>query len=135
MTVVVHALNMGRALCNFSRKVPDQWPEGHRWVPADRIELVTCQDCLDVIRLHRPSKNHIPRIEALWAFLSVDPKDGNEGVIAAPLQIGMVSLPLIGSDEQRVKSLLPIARQIAKHQGIRVRLVKFTTREEIEVIE
>jgi hypothetical protein len=30
-------------------------------------------------------KNEMPRIDAIWAFVSVDPDDGNEGVLSAPL--------------------------------------------------
>jgi hypothetical protein len=81
--------------------------------------------------LHVP-KNEMPRIDAIWAFLSVDPEDGNEGVLAGPLLGPGSQVPLIAADEKRLQSLWPIARQIAQAAGRRCRLVKFHTREVIE---
>lgn len=46
------------ALCGFSREVPGNWPEGHRWVSVDpgtmlAIEPVVldvfCKDCLPLV--------------------------------------------------------------------------------------
>jgi hypothetical protein len=76
--------------------------------------------------------NYLERIEHVWAFLSVD--DGGEGVCAAPMG-GLGMVPLIAADEARLESLKPIAAHIAKMFGKPVRLVKFTTREEVEVFE
>ena len=80
-------------------------------------------------------KNYIPRIESIWAIVSVDPVDGNEGVVAAPLQAGMLSVPLIAADKARLDSILPLARAIAGASGTKLKLVRFHAREEIEVIE
>lgn len=77
-------------------------------------------------------KNTMPRIDAVWAFVSVDPNDGNEGVIA--FQVHGLWMPLIAADPARVENLRPIAAHIAKEQKITVKLVKFTTREELETI-
>jgi hypothetical protein len=77
-------------------------------------------------------KNTMPRIDAIWAFVSVDPGDGNEGVLSGPL-LGPGSLvPLIAADEARLKSLWPWARMIASRSGLRCQLVKFHTREVVE---
>jgi predicted pyridoxine 5'-phosphate oxidase superfamily flavin-nucleotide-binding protein len=81
--------------------------------------------------IHNPG-NHLLRIDALWAFISVD-KDGHEGVIAAPLG-NMGTVPLVAADEARLQSLMPIARQICDALGTTVRLIKLTTREEIAVL-
>jgi hypothetical protein len=72
----------------------------------------------------------MPRIEAIWAFVSVDVNDGNEGVLASTF--GRHLLPLIAADEKRLKELWPAARQIASVTGMRCKLVKFHAREEIE---
>jgi len=80
---------------------------------------------------HNPG-NYLPRIDSIWAVLSVDA--GGEGVVAAPLVPGALTVPLIAADEARLKSILPIARAIAKHSGMKMRLVRFTVREEIEEI-
>jgi hypothetical protein len=74
-------------------------------------------------------KNTMPQIESIWAFVSIDPVDGNEGVCAAPLS--GVLLPMIAADEARLEMLIPMAELIVKHTGIKVKLVKFTTREEV----
>lgn len=77
-------------------------------------------------------KNTMPRIDAIWAFVSVDPEDGNEGVIAGSL-LGPDSLvPLIAADEARLASLMPVAHAIAKATGQTVRLVRFHQREVLQ---
>lgn len=81
--------------------------------------------------MHDPG-NYLPRIDSLWAVLSVDA--GGEGLCAAPLAPGMLSVPLIAADEARLESILLIAREIAKRTGKTVRVVRFHAREEIEVI-
>lgn len=83
--------------------------------------------------LHQP-KNTMPRIESIYAYLSVDPDDGNEGVVAAPLgNLGCV--PLIAADKARLAQLQPIAEGLAKMTRMKIRLVKFTKREEIGFVE
>lgn len=79
--------------------------------------------------LHDPG-NYLAKIENIWAALSVD--EGGEGVVAAPLAPGMLSVPLIAADEARLKSIVPLAKRMATMFGKKMRLVKFTTREEIE---
>jgi hypothetical protein len=76
-------------------------------------------------------KNTMPRIDAIWAFLSVDPEDGNEGVLSGPLLGPGTQVPLIAADEARLQSLWPLARAIARASGRRCQLVKFHTREVI----
>jgi hypothetical protein len=74
-------------------------------------------------------KNTLPKIEQLWAIVSVDAEDGNEGVCAA--MIGGVVMPLIAADQKRLDQLLPIAKQVSADTGTRFRLVRFSNREEL----
>jgi hypothetical protein len=74
----------------------------------------------------------LERIDHIWAFVSFDA--GGEGVCAAPMG-GLGMVPLIAADERRIEALKPMAAHIAKVSGKPVRLVKFTTREEIEVYQ
>ncbi|MHC2536962.1 hypothetical protein [Bradyrhizobium diazoefficiens] len=71
-------------------------------------------------------------IDAVWAFVSVDP-NGEEGVAAAEMDLGHgpFMMPLIAADEARLKNLLPIARDLHAVTGMRMKLIKFATREEI----
>ncbi len=75
-------------------------------------------------------KNTMPRIDAVWAFLSVDPDDGNEGVVA--FQCDGIWMPLVAADVTRMRAFRDVAANIAAAQHITVKLVKFTNREEIE---
>jgi hypothetical protein len=77
------------------------------------------------------ARNYLGRIDALWAFLSVD--EGGEGVCAAP--IGQMTLPMIAADKQRLDLLYPLARAIAGAFNKPVRLAKFTGREDVEIIQ
>lgn len=79
--------------------------------------------------LHTPA--NLLRVDRLYAFLSVD-EDGNEGLCAAPLN-GM-TMPLIAADRARMESLVPVAQELARLSGRKVRLVEFSTRTELCVI-
>jgi len=73
------------------------------------------------------------RIDEIWAFVSVD-EHGNEGIMAAPLIDGVMSMPLIAADAARLTSLMPVAQQMADMFGREVRLVKFSTRDIIKTL-
>lgn len=79
--------------------------------------------------LHQP-KNTMPRIEEVWAFVSVDPDDGNEGVCA--FRTGDAWMPLIAADTKRLEQLRQIAKDLSKFTKNKIKLVKFTKREELE---
>lgn len=83
-----------------------------------------------VVFVHMP-KNTI-FINEIWAFVSVDPEDGYEGVIWGPLMGPGSMVPLIAADVKRLDSLWPVARKIAALTGRKCKLVKFWNREEIE---
>lgn len=74
------------------------------------------------------------RIEEMFAFIALDPADDTEGVTAA-LRPNGEWMPMIGADMDRMNSLRPVAREIAKASGQRVTLCRFTTREELEAFD
>jgi len=79
--------------------------------------------------VHAP-QNEMPRIDFLWAFLSVD--ETGEGILAAPLMGPGSLMPLVAGDQKRLDLITPIAKEIARDSGRNVRLVKFSQREVIE---
>lgn len=77
-------------------------------------------------------KNTLPRINHLWLYVSVDAEDGNEGVVAAP--VGGVMMPLVAADDKRLSQLTPIAQKLSNISKMKLKLVKFSHREEIHEI-
>lgn len=75
--------------------------------------------------------NVIPRIDSLYAYLSVD-EDGNEGLCAFTTN-GM-TIPLIASDEVRLKEIGKIAEYLAANNDKRIKLVQFTMRTELREV-
>lgn len=73
------------------------------------------------------------RLTAVWAWVAVDPEDDQEGICGFRTPTGW--LPMIGADEARIRQLRPIAEQLARASERPIQLVKFTTRENLEVIE
>jgi hypothetical protein len=61
---------------------------------------------------HSPDNDQLS-IDAVWLFVSVD-NEGNEGVCGAPLMGPGTLVPLIAADEARLKSLIPVAQQMAQ---------------------
>jgi len=80
--------------------------------------------------------NHLLRIDAVWLAVSVD-EDGNEGACATTVMLagGPMMVPLIAADEGRLAWVKAEARKIALASGQRVRVIRLTTREEIETYE
>lgn len=74
----------------------------------------------------------MPRIEQMYAFVCEDSGPEDEGVIATQTSSGM--MPLVGADMARVESMRAIAETIARSLGKPVKLLRFTTREEVEII-
>lgn len=72
-------------------------------------------------------------IEAMYAWVVTEP-DGGEGVAGMniPSLGGMV--PLVGADMDRIMSLRPYAQQVKQLTGYPVRLVRFSSREDLEVL-
>jgi hypothetical protein len=74
------------------------------------------------------------RIDEIFAFIVTD-TDGTEGVAAflAPKSGGW--MPMVAADRARVDSLMPMARDLARHGGVTIRLTRFSTREILEEIK
>lgn len=70
------------------------------------------------------------RITEVWAFVSVDPADGDEGVCS--YQLGDVHWPMIAADHDRLESLRPMAEQLARASGLTIELRKYSTVELVE---
>jgi hypothetical protein len=94
--------------------------------------MTATRDEDDKAILHNPP-NHLLRIDAIWAFVSVD-EDGNEGLCAMTLP-GLGLTPLIAADEARLESLRRSAQSLATKSGKAVRLIRLHSREDLEVIK
>lgn len=71
------------------------------------------------------------RIETIHAFVAVD-DDDEEGLTGFMSESGW--MPMVAADPTRLESLRPIAQQIAAASGATIKLVRFSQREELEVI-
>jgi hypothetical protein len=78
--------------------------------------------------LHFPP-NQLLRIDEVYLFVSSD--ETGEGVCAAPLLGPGTVVPLVAADKARMESLLPWARKLARASGKKIKLIKFTTRDEL----
>lgn len=74
----------------------------------------------------------MPKITEMYAFIAEDTGPDDEGVIGFTTSTGWI--PMVGADMKRVDSLRPIATSIARDLGKRVKLIRFTNREELEEI-
>lgn len=72
------------------------------------------------------------RIDEMFAFVAID-KTG-EGVMGFMGPSGQW-FPMVGADMARVDQLRPMAQEIARTSGKEIKLLKFSKREELEVIK
>lgn len=100
------------------------------FTPEERMFLLTAINAAPPTEKHE-ARNYLGRIEQIWAFLSLD--EGGEGVCAAPM--GQLTVPLIAADKRRLDDLYPLARGLANMFGKPVRLAKFGTRQDVEIIQ
>ncbi|HET7485850.1 MAG TPA: hypothetical protein VFJ64_10820 [Solirubrobacterales bacterium] len=70
------------------------------------------------------------RIERVWVFVAVHPDDGDEGVI----QVGDTWIPFAAGDERRLEQLKERVRAMPFPPGLTVKLVRFETRTDVEVV-
>jgi hypothetical protein len=70
------------------------------------------------------------QVEEIYAFLATNPDTGEEGIIGG--MIGPVWQPLLTFNKVHALEIRRTAIDIAKKIGWECKLVKFTTREEIE---
>lgn len=80
---------------------------------------------------HRVEHRTGDRITEMWAWVSIDPEDDNEGVVGHPAAPGGL---LFGADEQRVRCLQPLAEEFSAGYGVEVRLVRFGDRKTVDVV-
>ena len=76
----------------------------------------------------RISRDFPPRqVTELWAWICVE-ENGGEGVAACEMEIEgqRMLMPLVGADEDRVRSLEPQAKLVADRMGRPVTLRQFT---------
>lgn len=73
----------------------------------------------------------MPKIRELYAFISFDENENDEGVMAFMHEGSW--LPLIGSDMDRIHSLIPIADDISAESGKKYKLLHFKLAGEIEI--
>ena len=78
------------------------------------------------------SPDGIQRINQLWLVTYIN-EAGLETVAQAKLVTGEY-VPLIAADAERLESVMAAARGIAKAKNLKMRLIKFTNRLEIEDI-
>lgn len=64
----------------------------------------------------RLKNNRFLKITEIFAFVSKD-KNGNEGIMGAMMNNG-TWMPLIGADQERVDSLIPVADKIKQITGM-----------------
>ena len=76
-------------------------------------------------------KKTLLRIDEVFLFVASD-VDG-EGIPA--FMDGLLWMPLVCADKARVDSLREMARTITRESGNKITLVRFTVREDLEVIE
>lgn len=71
-------------------------------------------------------------ITELWAWIVTEP-DGGEGIPAVSDILPGHLMPLVGSDEARMRSLESHARRIAGLMGLPVKLMRFSTGEIVDL--
>lgn len=73
------------------------------------------------------------RITDIHAFVAVAPDTNSEGLVA--MTHGLMMLPLIAADTDRLESLRLAAKKIATATKQEIKVIRFTVREEIETIK
>ena len=71
----------------------------------------------------------MPRIEEMYAFVCEDTGPDDEGIMGFLTESGW--MPMVGADMARVESLKPMAQNLAQAAGKKVKLVRFTNREDM----
>lgn len=75
----------------------------------------------------------MPRITEIFAFVAQDSGPEDEGLAAFRSTMGW--MPLIGADAERVAKLREAAQEVATRSGKTLRLVRFSVREELDLVE
>jgi len=73
------------------------------------------------------------KVTELWAYVADGYGDEGEGICAIRTGTGFV--PLVGADAESMKFFKLAAQQVADAGQKQVRLLRFTTREEVELLD
>ena len=80
--------------------------------------------------------NEAFKVQEVYVFIS-EAEDGDEGIIAQIIDmVGVempVYMPFVAADKKRLQQLKPMAQKIAKESGKKVKVIRLSVREEIEV--
>lgn len=78
------------------------------------------------------SINYLEKITEVYVFASVD--EGGEGIIGHTLPIGgrATFMPFVAADKERMEALKPLAKEIARVSGKKIKLIRLSVREELE---
>ena len=71
-------------------------------------------------------------IQDIYAYLCIH-DDGDEGIVGVQLADG-AWLPLIAADLERLSILADYAEGVSRRTGKQIKLVRFTVREDLEVV-
>lgn len=74
----------------------------------------------------------MPKINEMYAFICEDKGPDDEGIVG--MSVGSWIMPLVGADMDRVNSLLTYARDISRATGKKIKLIRFTDREDLKEI-
>jgi hypothetical protein len=84
------------------------------------------------IDFNQRSPDRIQRIERLWLVTYIN-EDGVETVAQAKLTTGEYA-PLIAADSERLESMMPAARGLAKAKNLKMRLISLSKRIDVQDI-
>ncbi len=73
------------------------------------------------------------RIDEMFAYVAVD--DEGEGITAYLSPENGQWMPMVGADMDRMKSLAPVAQQLADKGDRPIKLIRYETRTELETLE
>jgi hypothetical protein len=68
-------------------------------------------------------------IKTVTAFVAIDEKNGDEGVLG--IFTGSGWMPLICADETRIQQMLPIAKDVCRREKKKFRILQFSVREDV----
>ena len=74
----------------------------------------------------------MPKIKEMFAYIAEEAGPDDEGVTC--FFWAGTAMPMVGADLARMESLKPMAQAIAAGTGKKVKLVRFSHREEVEEI-
>ena len=80
----------------------------------------------------------MPKIERLWVYVQEDTGPNDEGMVTSMGHVpgvGHMPMPLMGSDDARIATSRPVAQAVADATGKPIKLISFSVRTEVEVLQ